>query len=128
MSAITIEYDRRERLFALACSCGWLASASELYRVAAPIGEHLKGCDGTAPRTREPYDADAYAEVRRAPTTRRDTKHNDRPGRKLTANEVRTMRERHAAGETQSALADSFDVTQATVSGIVNYRSWQHIE
>lgn len=51
----------------------------------------------------------------------------DHPAAKLTAESVRVIRERAAAGITQQALADKFGVRQDTISRLVNRRTWRHI-
>jgi hypothetical protein len=63
----------------------------------------------------------------------RDRKGRHRPLRgetngahKLTAAEVHDIRRRHATGETQTALAKEYAVTQANVWLIVNRRKWKH--
>jgi hypothetical protein len=47
---------------------------------------------------------------------------------KLTEEDVRAIRRRVAAGETRLAVSRSFSVTNATVCGIVNRRSWKHVD
>ena len=46
---------------------------------------------------------------------------------KLTADQVREIRRRHAAGEVRAALAREFGVWQSTVDKIVERRSWRHV-
>lgn len=46
---------------------------------------------------------------------------------KLTADMVRELRARYAAGETQVALAKCFGVCQASVSEIINRDTWAHV-
>jgi hypothetical protein len=43
---------------------------------------------------------------------------------KLTADGVREIRRRHAAGETQAALATEYGVGQASVSNLVTGKTW----
>ncbi len=43
---------------------------------------------------------------------------------KLTANEVRAIRERAASGQSQQAIADDLGITQSNVSAIVLGKSW----
>lgn len=47
---------------------------------------------------------------------------------KLTAEQVREIRARHAAGEKQVPLAAEFDVTQGLVSAITRRAIWTHLE
>lgn len=46
---------------------------------------------------------------------------------KLTDDAVRAIRRRHAAGETQQALADEFGVSQRAVSAVVRRVTWRHV-
>lgn len=46
---------------------------------------------------------------------------------KLTAADVVTIRQRHADGETQQALAKEYGVVRNNISNIVNRRSWKHV-
>lgn len=45
----------------------------------------------------------------------------------LTASDVRSIRERAAAGDPQSAIARDYGVTQANVSSIVTRRTWRSV-
>jgi hypothetical protein len=48
---------------------------------------------------------------------------------KLTADDVRAIRARHAAGGVlQRQLADEFGVNVANINAIVNRRSWKHLD
>ena len=47
---------------------------------------------------------------------------------KLTADEVREIRELFSGGATQTAIAAAFGVSQRTVSGIVRYELWRNVE
>lgn len=52
----------------------------------------------------------------------------DNPKSKLTAEQVAEIRERHlVGGETQTALAEEFGVSQVAVHYIVHRRSWKHV-
>jgi len=44
---------------------------------------------------------------------------------KLNQFQVNSIRQKYAEGDRQQDLADEFGVTQAVISNIVNYRSWQ---
>lgn len=50
------------------------------------------------------------------------------PAAKLTEDDVRDIRGRYAAGESQSALAREYAVNVSAINGIVHRRSWKHIE
>lgn len=47
---------------------------------------------------------------------------------KLNAEQVREIRWRAAAGETQKSIAKSFNIARNTVSGIVNRKTWDHLD
>lgn len=47
---------------------------------------------------------------------------------KLNAAQVREIRERALAGETQKAIGARFGIARNTVSGIVNRRKWAHVD
>lgn len=47
---------------------------------------------------------------------------------KLTAEQVREIRQRHAAGETQSQLAGAFDISQTTIWEIASGRTWSWLK
>ena len=47
---------------------------------------------------------------------------------RLTEDDVRTIRARAAAGETQRPLAREYGVDQATISNIVTRKSWKHVQ
>ena len=49
-------------------------------------------------------------------------------GDNLTDDEVRLIRRRYAAGETQQAIADSVGISQRTVSSIVRRQAWAHVD
>jgi hypothetical protein len=49
------------------------------------------------------------------------------PNRKLTPDQVRSIRERRAGGATASAVAREFGVSKGCVDGIVKGRSWRHV-
>jgi hypothetical protein len=62
-------------------------------------------------------------------------KHPDRVTRgpqvntaKLTEEQVREIRARHAAGEGLSALGRVYGVTPQSIYAIVNRKSWRHVE
>jgi hypothetical protein len=46
---------------------------------------------------------------------------------KLTEADVRTIRERHAAGDTKAALARAYLVTETCIHSIVTGRTWKHV-
>lgn len=46
---------------------------------------------------------------------------------KLTITDVLAIRERYVGGEAQRTLASEFEVSQVTISNIVNRVSWAHI-
>jgi len=46
---------------------------------------------------------------------------------KLTDNDIREIRERYLRGETQTQIANDFNIIQQNVSCIVNRKSWIHI-
>ena len=46
---------------------------------------------------------------------------------KLTPKYVKEIRNRIAAGEYQQSVADSFSISQTSVSDIINRRTWRHI-
>jgi len=61
----------------------------------------------------------------------RDAKGRGRLNRgnpKLTPDQVRDIRRRHAAGESQTALARSFPVRQTTISEIIHRRLWPDLD
>ena len=53
---------------------------------------------------------------------------SDHTQAKLTAEKVREIRRRHAAGELQRVLAAEFEVEVSNICAIVNRRSWKHID
>ena len=46
------------------------------------------------------------------------------PGAKLDAGKVATIREQHAAGRSQSAIAREFGISRRAVYGILNGETW----
>lgn len=52
-------------------------------------------------------------------------RYTDRKGFKLYTSQVEEMRRLHAQGYTQVYLASFFDVSQATVSQILNHVTWK---
>jgi hypothetical protein len=46
----------------------------------------------------------------------------------LRATDVRAIRDRHAAGDTQIAIARAFGVSKMTISLIVRRKRWAHVE
>jgi len=88
--------------------------------------------DGGKPRKVPKADVPRFLEVgwergrklKRSPTPRR-SRRGTGSGARLTAHQVKEIRERYAAGDsTQSSLASEYGVTQKTVSKIVNHKSW----
>lgn len=70
-------------------------------------------------------------EQRATMSQQRKGKHRgeDNPTSKLTADDVRTIRQRYASGHISCAtLAKAFGVTEMTISNIVRRKSWTHIE
>lgn len=57
----------------------------------------------------------------------RQTKGSAHAGAKLTEEQVEEIRLRYAAGEYQSALAESFNVSQSVISNVVNGKRWAHV-
>lgn len=54
--------------------------------------------------------------------------HGEQHGRALlNADQVRSIRARHAAGEKQQHLADEYGVSRSTIFHIINRDSWKHI-
>lgn len=49
------------------------------------------------------------------------------PSTKLTADNVREIRRRHASGETQASLAREFGVTDCNVCNLIHRRSWRWV-
>ncbi len=49
------------------------------------------------------------------------------PMAKLTLEQIQDIRRRHAAGETQTALAREYGVRQGHVSRIIRRASWRHV-
>lgn len=49
------------------------------------------------------------------------------PAAKLTADQVRTIRERHAAGASGKSLARAFGVSKATVQYLLKRKTWAHV-
>ena len=47
---------------------------------------------------------------------------------KLTADDVRTIRERHAAGQSARSLAAEFGVSNASTQKVIKRISWKHVE
>jgi hypothetical protein len=47
---------------------------------------------------------------------------------RLTEQEVRIIRDRYAAGESQYKLCDEYDVSQHTIWSIVKRHSWRHVD
>lgn len=47
---------------------------------------------------------------------------------KLTEHDVRTLRRRHAAGETQTALASEYGISQGHLSNIIRCIKWSHVK
>jgi hypothetical protein len=59
---------------------------------------------------------------------RQPNRHGERNGRAvLTAGDVREIRQRFAAGETQTALGKEFGVTQMAVSKAIDRTNWRSI-
>ncbi len=55
----------------------------------------------------------------------------DNHARKITAKDVRCIREAYAHGygeKTQPELAEKYGIRQSAISGIVNHRLWKHID
>src|SRR6266481_5793603 len=75
-------------------------------------------------------DMTAKGRRRRRPGDLRKTiPRGENAGRaQLTADKVRTIRERYAAGETQPALGREYGVCSQQIGQIVLRRSWAHIE
>lgn len=46
---------------------------------------------------------------------------------KLTEESVREIRQAHAQGASQVDLGKQYNVTQATISGVVRRKTWQHV-
>ncbi|WP_237725838.1 HNH endonuclease signature motif containing protein [Streptomyces sp. W007] len=46
---------------------------------------------------------------------------------KLSASEIRPIREAYAQGELQRDIAERFNITQGNVSAIVLRKSWRHV-
>lgn len=46
---------------------------------------------------------------------------------KLTEDNVRAIRRRHEAGETQTALALEFGISRFACNHLVHFRTWQHV-
>jgi hypothetical protein len=46
---------------------------------------------------------------------------------RLRPDDVRIIRERHAAGESQTSLGARYGVTQSAIWAIINGKSWKHI-
>lgn len=60
-------------------------------------------------------------------------KYEDRKGERnknsrLVEADVRAIRERHAAGESYSALADAYAVDQSHIGWIVKRKRWAHVK
>lgn len=61
----------------------------------------------------------------------RASRGEDHHGRKLTAKDVRYIREAYwhgYGGKTQPELAKKYGIRQSAISGIVNHRLWRHID
>lgn len=52
---------------------------------------------------------------------------SSRPMAKLTEDQVRYIRHRHAKGESQRSLAREYGVCDMLINGIVHYKKWKHI-
>lgn len=50
------------------------------------------------------------------------------PRARVSEDDVRAIRTRHAAGELQRDLANAYGLTAGTVSKIVHRTSWKHVE
>jgi len=80
---------------------------------------------------------DAYERGRRIPAQPREPKRVNRPYQlargekhgmaKLTASDVRTIRERHASGVSGYRLAKDYGVAKGTIYSIVKGKSWTHL-
>jgi hypothetical protein len=46
---------------------------------------------------------------------------------KLTEAAVRDIRARYASGERTIVMADEYDVTQASILNVINFRTWKHV-
>ena len=57
----------------------------------------------------------------------RDIRGENNPYRKLSETDIRVIRGRVAAGESQNSVAASFGVAQSTVSSIVTGKIWSHL-
>ncbi len=49
------------------------------------------------------------------------------PWAKLTADQVRDMRQRYAAGETIASLARAFKISRRNIGRIINRQQWKHV-
>lgn len=93
---------------------GGEAARNERKRQARRV-QGLKGmCAGEHWRARHPAAGQARGERQGAA--------------KLTADAVRTIRQRHAAGESQGALGRAFGVSRGAIQHIVYRDSWQHVD
>lgn len=61
-------------------------------------------------------------------STHRFLKGSEQAFSKVTEDDVRKMRERHAAGETIASLAKDFPISDTAISYIVNRKTWKHVE
>ncbi len=57
----------------------------------------------------------------------KDSKGNKNPSAKLTEDQIRTIRDRYEAGESQYKLADDFGVVQSTIGCITRRVHWKHV-
>jgi hypothetical protein len=75
--------------------------------------------------------ADMVAKGRQGKGDNVPTEHRRRGVRhhraKVTEDDVREIRRRHGAGETQTALAAIFGLDQTTVSDLVRWKIWRHV-
>jgi hypothetical protein len=116
------------------CTNGYLATSDRLvHRLVAlaffapdparPTVNHLDG-----DKTNNKVENLAWATLRENnahSAHKRFATTNPRRAMKLTIENVREIRTAHAAGEISSAIGKRFNVSPATVRGIVYGRSWQ---
>lgn len=59
---------------------------------------------------------------------RRDPRGEASGRAKLTEDQVRSIRRRHAGGETMTSMAADFGVGHSTVRAVVDRRTWRHVD
>lgn len=70
---------------------------------------------------------DAFTRGRRVPVIPPNLRGEEHPNTKFTENDIRTIRERHAAGVSGYRLAKEYGVAKNTIYSIVRRTTWTHL-